>query len=115
MTLTIAEAPTRAEADHRPASARWHQWPHFDEEQIAATVAVLRSGKVNYWTGEEARAFERRRILTRHLRPVMIECLRSARRSDAWRMYRATFGWHVEQGRWRFLAAFPFMALSRTA
>jgi dTDP-4-amino-4,6-dideoxygalactose transaminase len=58
MTLTIAQAPTRAEADAGPASARWHQWPHFDEEQIAATVAVLRSGKVNYWTGEEARALE---------------------------------------------------------
>jgi dTDP-4-amino-4,6-dideoxygalactose transaminase len=33
-------------------------WPRFDDEQIAAAVAVLRSGKVNYWTGEEGRAFE---------------------------------------------------------
>ncbi|HLT01242.1 MAG TPA: DegT/DnrJ/EryC1/StrS aminotransferase family protein, partial [Geminicoccaceae bacterium] len=32
--------------------------PHFDEEQIAAAAAILRSGKVNYWTGEEGRAFE---------------------------------------------------------
>lgn len=34
-------------------------WPHYAEDEIAATVAVLRSGKVNYWTGEEGRAFER--------------------------------------------------------
>lgn len=34
-------------------------WPHFEEEEIAAVTAVLRSGKVNYWTGEECRAFER--------------------------------------------------------
>ncbi len=34
-------------------------WPHFAEDEIAAVSSVLRSGKVNYWTGEEARAFER--------------------------------------------------------
>ncbi len=33
-------------------------WPVFDDEQIAAAAAVLRSGRVNYWTGEEGRAFE---------------------------------------------------------
>ena len=34
-------------------------WPHFAEDEIAAVTAVLRSGKINYWTGEEGRAFER--------------------------------------------------------
>jgi dTDP-4-amino-4,6-dideoxygalactose transaminase len=34
-------------------------WPQFAEEEIEAAAAVLRSGKVNYWTGEEGRAFER--------------------------------------------------------
>ncbi|MDW8321746.1 MAG: DegT/DnrJ/EryC1/StrS aminotransferase family protein, partial [Armatimonadota bacterium] len=34
-------------------------WPHFEEEEIEAAVRVLRSGKVNYWTGEEGRLFER--------------------------------------------------------
>ena len=33
-------------------------WPHFDEEDIAAAASVLRSGKVNYWTGDEGRRFE---------------------------------------------------------
>jgi dTDP-4-amino-4,6-dideoxygalactose transaminase len=40
-------------------SDNWSRWPYFDGEQIAAVEAVLRSGKVNYWTGEQARAFER--------------------------------------------------------
>jgi dTDP-4-amino-4,6-dideoxygalactose transaminase len=35
------------------------QWPHFDEEQVGAVARVLRSGKVNYWTGQEGRQFER--------------------------------------------------------
>ena len=34
-------------------------WPNFSEDEIAAVTAVLRSGKINYWTGEEGRAFER--------------------------------------------------------
>jgi len=34
-------------------------WPHFDEEMIDAAERVLRSGRVNWWTGDEGRAFER--------------------------------------------------------
>ena len=33
-------------------------WPHFASEEIEAATAVLRSGKVNYWTGQEGRHFE---------------------------------------------------------
>lgn len=33
-------------------------WPHFEEDEVNAAIAVLRSGKVNYWTGGECRAFE---------------------------------------------------------
>ncbi|MBM4113285.1 MAG: DegT/DnrJ/EryC1/StrS family aminotransferase [Phycisphaerae bacterium] len=34
-------------------------WPFFDEETIEASSRVLRSGRVNWWTGDECRAFER--------------------------------------------------------
>ncbi|PKQ29342.1 MAG: aminotransferase [Actinobacteria bacterium HGW-Actinobacteria-10] len=34
-------------------------WPHFDQDEIDAVDTVLRSGRVNYWTGTEAREFER--------------------------------------------------------
>jgi len=33
-------------------------WPQYSEEMIASAAAVLRSGRVNYWTGEEGRHFE---------------------------------------------------------
>ncbi|RMF02925.1 MAG: DegT/DnrJ/EryC1/StrS aminotransferase family protein [Alphaproteobacteria bacterium] len=33
-------------------------WPFFGEDEIAAVTQVLRSGKVNQWTGEKVRAFE---------------------------------------------------------
>ncbi|MEI8434544.1 DegT/DnrJ/EryC1/StrS aminotransferase family protein [Sphingopyxis sp. CCNWLW253] len=33
-------------------------WPSFSDEEVAA-AAVIASNKVNYWTGQEGRAFER--------------------------------------------------------
>lgn len=33
-------------------------WPHFSQPEIDAAAAVLYSGKVNYWTGQEGRQFE---------------------------------------------------------
>jgi dTDP-4-amino-4,6-dideoxygalactose transaminase len=33
-------------------------WPHFEADEIEAAASVLRSGKVNYWTGQEGRLFE---------------------------------------------------------
>jgi dTDP-4-amino-4,6-dideoxygalactose transaminase len=35
-------------------------WPQFDEGAIGAVEAVLRSGKVNYWTGPKGMEFERK-------------------------------------------------------
>ncbi len=34
-------------------------WPQFDDAQIEAVVSVLRSGKVNAWTGTKVAEFER--------------------------------------------------------
>lgn len=41
--------------DRKPAVA---PWPFFSEEELEAVAGVLRSGKVNYWTGEQGRMFE---------------------------------------------------------
>jgi dTDP-4-amino-4,6-dideoxygalactose transaminase len=34
-------------------------WPFHAPDEIEAALRVLRSGRVNYWTGDEARQFER--------------------------------------------------------
>lgn len=34
-------------------------WPCFSEEEISAVKNVLLSGKVNYWTGDECKTFEK--------------------------------------------------------
>jgi dTDP-4-amino-4,6-dideoxygalactose transaminase len=33
-------------------------WPSFGDDEIEAVERVLRSGQVNYWTGQEGRKFE---------------------------------------------------------
>ncbi len=35
-------------------------WPNFDEKAIKAVEEVLRSGKINYWTGPKGMEFEKR-------------------------------------------------------
>jgi dTDP-4-amino-4,6-dideoxygalactose transaminase len=50
--LAIKGGPPSREAPFAP-------WPNFELDEIQAAAAVLRSGKVNYWTGEEGRLFER--------------------------------------------------------
>jgi hypothetical protein len=42
-----------------PVTEPFPSWPFFAEDEVAAAAAVLRSGKVNYWTGEEGRLFEK--------------------------------------------------------
>lgn len=51
-------------SSHKPASrlnsidGEFPGWPVFDDEQRAAVESVLRSGRVNYWTGNDGRKFE---------------------------------------------------------
>jgi dTDP-4-amino-4,6-dideoxygalactose transaminase len=56
MTQAAAK-PTISPAPATPSSLPG--WPHFSEEEIEAAASVLRSGKVNYWTGQEGRLFEK--------------------------------------------------------
>ena len=63
----------------------------------------------NYPGGNE-RALERRQIVTRHTRPVVIDCLQRRLWRDAWDLYKSTFVWNASLGRLKFLCGFPFLA-----
>jgi len=43
----------------RAVTNKLQGWPQFDENTIKAVEAVLRSGKVNYWTGKQGMEFEK--------------------------------------------------------
>jgi len=40
-------------------NAKFSSWPVFTDEEVSAVRDVLMSGKVNYWTGNECRKFEK--------------------------------------------------------
>ena len=35
------------------------KWPNFDKDEISKVSTILKSGNVNYWTGEEGKSFEK--------------------------------------------------------
>jgi dTDP-4-amino-4,6-dideoxygalactose transaminase len=47
-----------AEGGARVRQTPMPPWPYFDDDLIEAVTGVLRSGRVNYWTGEEGKRFE---------------------------------------------------------
>lgn len=85
---------------------------NFDRT-LAGAWHVIEKERADAYPGGAERAAERRRILGRHLRSVMLEAARQRLLADAWKLYRATIGWHVALGQWRFLFGFPLMALHR--
>ena len=34
-------------------------WPYYDDEQLSNVTKILQSGKVNYWTGNQGKFFEK--------------------------------------------------------
>ena len=34
-------------------------WPFYDEEQLCRVKEILQSGRVNYWTGDQGKLFEK--------------------------------------------------------
>ena len=54
MTASRLEEKVGTDLAYRPDEG----WPFYAEDEIAAVTAVLRSGKVNQWTGPDVLAFE---------------------------------------------------------
>ncbi len=80
------------------------------DQTLRGAWHLIEAERRGAYPGGDGRAPARRRILGRHLRSVMLSALGRGRHREAWRMYRATFRWHVGLGSWRFLLAFPLMA-----
>lgn len=58
MSITRPESLLAIEGGAPVRSVPFPPWPHYAQDEIDAVTAVLVSGRVNYWTGEEGRQFE---------------------------------------------------------
>ncbi len=57
---SIASQKLALDGGPKAVTSALGHWPSFDEGAIRGVEAVLRSGKVNYWTGKQGMEFERR-------------------------------------------------------
>jgi len=77
-------------------------------EGIRQMVLKEQTGK---YPGGLARQRERWHILTAHVRPASLDCLRSKHFQSAWWLYRNTFRWHLAESRLKYLLGFWLFAL----
>jgi len=64
---------------------------------------LLRQERAGRYPGGTARALERRRILTQHVRSFSLTLARQGERKKAWTLFRATLGWNLRLGRVKYL------------
>jgi dTDP-4-amino-4,6-dideoxygalactose transaminase len=57
-TVVSASSKLAIEGGRPIRTAPFPNWPQFDAVGVEAVSDVLRSGRVNYWTGDEGRRFE---------------------------------------------------------
>ncbi|RPJ37303.1 MAG: aminotransferase class I/II-fold pyridoxal phosphate-dependent enzyme, partial [Planctomycetaceae bacterium] len=57
--LIVKKAKLAIEGGSKAVTNKLAGWPQFDEKAIKAVELVLRSGKVNYWTGPKGMEFEK--------------------------------------------------------
>jgi glycosyltransferase involved in cell wall biosynthesis len=101
----------------------WVQKPFTFGYRRHDTTAVMDLGKTllginhivdeeqsNRYPGGSNRRDERIELITRAVRPPVIEALRQHRRKDAMSLYRRTLTWHLRLRRFRFLGAIPLLA-----
>jgi len=60
--------------------------------------------RLGQYPGGKQSVRSRRKIITRHLRPTILNGLNGGCRQDVWPLFWKSFFWHVSQGRLRFLA-----------
>jgi GT2 family glycosyltransferase len=99
-----------------PTTLGWRRHPATETAAHGRTFAgilrMVERERQAIYPGGASRRRERHDILTRHARPVTLGCLQQGMQQEAWTLYRATFAWNASLGRVKYLAAFPFFAVT---
>jgi glycosyltransferase involved in cell wall biosynthesis len=69
--------------------------------------------KTGAYPGGVRRRLERWQILTRHMRPASLGCLKEGNWREAWWFYRQSLWWNISLGRFRYLLLLPLLYLRR--
>jgi len=80
---------------------------------IAGAFHLLEQEKNNKYPGGVSRKVARQVIISRHLRPVAVAALQNGRLDAAWEICKATLGWHLALGKWKFLLGMPLAIIAK--
>lgn len=81
------------------------------DKTIQGVQYILQSAQDGRYPSDAAQTKSQGIIITRHIRPVSIECIRNNRFRDGWSLYTATLPMHLRQNRWRYIIGFPLIDL----
>lgn len=114
LALKLGSAPGFVQVT-APVTFAYREHAANVKDDLGKTLAGIRhtlvSEKCDRYPGGSARTRERRAILTRHVRPVALDCLRRGYQREAWSFYCSTFTWNLSLGRLKYLFGFPVIAL----
>lgn len=77
------------------------------------TMNLVLTEQCGSYPGGPARRADRLRLITLHVRPFSVECVRVGAHSMGWALYLKTFAWHARMGRWKYLVGLPALSLLR--
>ena len=103
--VQVTDPPTFAWRRHGPSAMA------NGDRTLAGVRRLIDQEEAGRYPGGPARARDRRRIITTHVRPVSVGLL-ATDPAAGWELYRRTLRWHASLGRWRYLAGFPVRALA---
>jgi cellulose synthase/poly-beta-1,6-N-acetylglucosamine synthase-like glycosyltransferase len=102
-----------------PVTLGWRRHGASETASLKRTFAgiarMVEQERRGTYPGGSVRGRQRRTIVAGHARPASLGCLRAGLLHEAWQLYAKTFSWQARQGRWRYLAAFPLLAMARTS
>jgi glycosyltransferase involved in cell wall biosynthesis len=83
---------------------------HFDSS-VSGAMRLLAREKLGVYPGGSERSRDRHRILARHTRPTALACVKNGKLMQGWELYRSTFVWNIDLGHWKYVLAFPIVAV----
>lgn len=91
---------------------RWHDQnvSHEMDRNIKGVEYLISQFKHGAYPKSDIKALLT--ILTRHIRPASLDCIKHGYRDVAWELYRASFFWNLKLGRLRYLLGFWFRFIS---
>jgi glycosyltransferase involved in cell wall biosynthesis len=87
---------------------RYHSGGRTSESRrsFAGCKYVIENEQQGVYPGGKMRRVDRRKIITRHVRPWALTFKRMGEWQTAWSLYKSTFVWNLSLHRWRFLLGF---------